>query len=98
MCKCVDELSAKVIEMKKEENKDVAIIGEGNFAHMGLSMSGKGGWRTYQEFEYEFTPIKKNGTQGRQFKKRVSVYHSYCPFCGKKIDNYERSKNSSSRK
>lgn len=90
MCKCIDELSKKIIEMKKEENKDKAVIGDGSFTHMGLSMSGEGGWRTYQEFEYEVTPIKTNGTMGKQHKKRVSVYHSYCPFCGKKIDNKKK--------
>lgn len=86
MCKCVNELTEKLIVMKKEENKETAIIGEGTFSHLGLSFT-DGNWHTYQEFEYEFTPIKKNGTQGRQHKKRVSVYHSYCPFCGKKINN-----------
>ncbi len=87
MCDCVFKTSEAIIKKKEDDSKGIGIIGEGNFTHMGLSFGKNSGWRTYQEFEYEFTPIKKNGEHGRQVKKRVSMYHTYCPFCGKKYKN-----------
>lgn len=83
MCDCIKKTEKAILERMKEENKDKAIITEGTFNHMGLSFTGNAGWRTYQEFEYDFTPIKKNGEEGRKIKKKVSMYHTYCPFCGK---------------
>ena len=82
MCNCIKETAEKIISKMKEDNSGKATIGDGNFTHMGLSFTGNSGWRTYQEFEYEITPIKKDGSNGRQHKKRISMYHSYCPFCG----------------
>jgi len=85
MCNCIEKTETAVIDKMKKDNEGKAIIGDGSYQHMGMSFANGGGWKTYQEFEYEFTPIKKDGTNGRQIKKRVSIYHSYCPFCGEKI-------------
>lgn len=76
-----------IIKKKRDDANGTGVIGEGIFTHMGLSFGKNSKWRTYQEFEYEFTPIKKNGESGKQIKKRVSMYHTYCPFCGKKYPN-----------
>jgi len=84
MCDCINKTELAILDKMKLDNK-YAVVGEGQFSHKGMSFSGNGGWRTYQEFEYEFTPIKKNGEPGRQIKKRVSMYHTYCPFCGEII-------------
>lgn len=86
-CNCIKESTERVLDFVKKENDKSdrkGIIGDGHYNHQGLSLGKNGGWRTYQEFEYEFTPIKKDGSEGRQITKRISIYHTYCPFCGKK--------------
>jgi hypothetical protein len=83
MCDCIDTLNEKVLAKMKEDKKGIGIVNEGSLQNMGLSFSG-GGWRTYNPFKYEMTNKKKDGSLGATRNYEVSIYHSYCPFCGEK--------------
>lgn len=87
MCDCIKQLNEKILEKMQEDNKNNGVIEEGELQNMGLSFGKPGGWRTYQPFEYKMTNKKVNGTLGVTRKHTISIYHSYCPFCGEKIPN-----------
>lgn len=85
MCNCIKDLDEKLLAKMKEEKKANGIVNEGSLQNMGLSFANPGGgWRTYQVFKYEMTNKKKNGTLGATRNYEISMYHTFCPFCGEK--------------
>lgn len=63
-------------------------IVEGRFKNTGFAMSGLtiGQHQSYNPFEYVAVARKKDGTDAKPKTKTVSLYHSYCPFCGIKYE------------
>lgn len=82
MCKCIpqveDNITKHIVETKKET------LFSGRLKNVGISFSKNSHVRTYNEFEYEGQREKKDGTPSKRFTRRVSIYHTYCPFCGEK--------------
>lgn len=90
MCNCINcikEAKQRTIEFLVNEQKDKSIINQEkcNFSHITLSLGDNIRWRTYQEFHYRIAPIKKDGSIGKEKEKTISIYHSFCPFCGEKV-------------
>jgi hypothetical protein len=86
-CNCLSsegDIAQKILEHLKEQNPD-ATIENGTFLNTGFSFDpGHEGQFSYSPFEYLLTPVKKDGTQGKPVRKTISMYHTYCPFCGRK--------------
>lgn len=64
----------------KEVNTNAS--GYDNTAYM---FNNGGGTAIYLPFTMEYTIVKKDGTVSGTKKEKVSMYLSFCPFCGKKI-------------
>jgi hypothetical protein len=84
MCKCITTITQKAIDKMKETNPGDKIT-DGNILNKGFSMSGN--FRTYNDFQYSIERMKKNGEFAKPIRKTISLYHSFCPFCGKQIKN-----------
>lgn len=90
MCKCLDEVEQKAFDHMKEKTEKqftVASVNkeESHFQRKALMMSDNGGWRLYFEYQFVYTPRLRSGDEGREKKKVVSIYPTFCPFCGKKF-------------
>lgn len=83
MCNCIAKAEeAAMVHLKEKSGENM--VESGHLLHVGYSF-GKVSYRaTYNEFEYQFTPKKKDGTFGKTIKKQLSIYHSHCPYCGEK--------------
>lgn len=84
MCDCISKLKNTIIEKIKTDKYGIGIIERGDFKNYGISFGKKSFIRTYNEFEYIMTNIKKDGSTGATKKHSVSIYHIFCPFCGEK--------------
>lgn len=92
MCNCIDETSKKIIEKLKSDNPEKTyneslngFMGTG-FANQCVSFSENGGNKLYNEFRIESTFIKTNGDTSKPKKETISIYPSFCCFCGVKFD------------
>lgn len=90
MCKCLKETTEKTIDFIKanfkKEGKKIAAYNEDDSGYVNrvLSFGNNGGWKLVMPFEVKYTPIKTNGTEGRETTYKTSIFPTYCPFCGKK--------------
>jgi hypothetical protein len=87
MCNCVKELPPKIIDQLQDREKGKAKLGTGRLLTTGLTFpkGNKESWyQTGQQLEYEYTPIKKDGSFGKQINKTIQLVHHFCPFCGEK--------------
>jgi len=93
MCKCLDESQKKIFAFVKDnmikEGKKVAEWNEDDSGYVNrvLSFGKDGGWKLVMPFEVKYTPIKVNGTNGREVTYKISIFPAYCPFCGKKTED-----------
>jgi len=85
MCNCLKDGKKNILDKLKADKAGVEIINSGDFKNYGFSFGKKSFMRTYNDFEYSMTNIKKDGSQGATKKKTISIYHTYCPYCGGKI-------------
>lgn len=85
MCDCIDTTEKIVFEKLKKDNEKNGIVNEVAFRQKSFRLSKGGGIFLYNDIEYEMTNVKKDGSHGATRKYTVSMYHSYCPFCGKEI-------------
>jgi len=78
MCNCIDELEKKIANHLTEKKayrkpiKKVEMLGKGFTIGEGVSL------RTKTDFEVTL--------EGQKKKDNVPVFHSYCPFCGEKVE------------
>jgi hypothetical protein len=88
MCNCIKETTNRVLNHLREQCKDKAIIGDfGTMCVTSISFppTDRASWyQSGQELEYQYTPIKKDGSLGKEINKRISLIHRFCPFCGEK--------------
>lgn len=90
MCNCLHESQEKIIAFVKDnmtkEGKKVAEWNENDSGYVNLVLSfgdDGGGWKLVMPFEVKYTPIKANGTNGREVTYKTSIFPAFCPFCGK---------------
>ncbi len=78
-------LGESVIEKLTSDKKGVGIVNSGDLKNYGFSFGKISFMQTYNEFQYEMTNKKKDGSLGATKKHTISIYHTYCPFCGEKF-------------
>lgn len=92
MCNCIKEIEKKIIENLKETNPTKTYNEELNrfegtgFQNIALGMGANGGYKLYHEFKIESSFTKVNGDQSNPKKEAISIYPSFCAFCGVKLD------------
>lgn len=83
-CDCIskvaDTIKQKVTEDQNEKQNGYKLI-EGNWEHHSWYPK----HRLYSNFIIESTFTKKDGTTSKPKKDHVSMFYSYCPFCGKQF-------------
>lgn len=83
-CNCIEDIKARLKEKlskeKEYEGKDINLtIGNTCWLFDG------GGKRMYSEVEISYPYVTKTG-KDRVKKSSVNITYSYCPFCGKKVE------------
>lgn len=92
MCDCLKKSEEKLIGHVTENLKKDWTIKEINekesgYTNKGLVFSSGGGWKLYIPFEVKYTPVKKDGSDGKEKTYKTNVFPNFCPFCGKKMNN-----------
>lgn len=86
MCNCIKEFTEQASKSIKTKHEGTAIIDDVKILQQSLmfnkGMSKTLGWQTFTDIGYHYTPIKKDKTPGKKINKSISLYHTYCPFCG----------------
>jgi hypothetical protein len=82
MCNCITDIEVKVLDkLKNESGGDISDL---EMKNTGFSFGENPRQRTFNDVQYKLTPKKKDGAMGKAVTKSISVYHTYCPFCGSK--------------
>lgn len=83
-CDCIskvaENIKTKITADKSESLKGYKLI-EGNWEHYSFYPK----VRLYSNYIIESTFEKKDGTTSKPKKDSVSIFYSYCPFCGKAV-------------
>lgn len=88
MCDCIKTIEDKTIKALRENNEGRFEKARGLLGILFPIVKNKFLDRqTYNEYEFIFSPIKKDGTLGKPKKKTVNIAHTFCPFCGEKYQN-----------
>lgn len=92
MCNCLKESTKKILGFVKmnlaKEGKKIAEWNDADsgYVNRALSFGDNGGWKLIMPFEVKYTPVKANGTNGREVTYKTNIFPAFCPFCGKKTD------------
>lgn len=83
MCDCFSKAAEGV--KKWAESSGEPMVGEPEFSNTGCKLVDDGGavFITYTEVSYTALKTLKNG-KTKECKKKASLVHEYCPFCGEK--------------
>jgi hypothetical protein len=84
MCDCLKTIETKTMEVVKGQKEGEVTDGKMLNTHFPFVKNSLKNRVTYNEFQFFFAPIKKDGSIGKPKKQTVSISHSYCPFCGEK--------------
>jgi len=88
MCDCIKNIEDKTLETLRENNEGIFEKANGLLCvHFPIVKNKFLDRKTYNDYEFSFTPIKKDGTPGKPKKKTIAIAHTYCPFCGEKHKN-----------
>ncbi len=85
MCNCISEIEKKALYKLKEDKAQFGNVTEAAFKHKAFSFK-SGNDVIYNDIEYIMTNKKKDGSTGATKKYTISMYHSYCPFCGEELN------------
>lgn len=90
MCNCLEEtteaLQKKIVADVESKNKVSEWIEKGKYQHKSFSMNG-GNSKIGMPVIAQYRIIKTNGEPARNITTvNVSVYPTYCPFCGVKYE------------
>ena len=80
--KVAENIKAKVTSDESKKQKGYNML-KGNWEHRSIYPK----VRLYSDFIIESTFEKKDGTTSKPKKENVSIFYSYCPFCGKPYEN-----------
>lgn len=83
MCNCIKDIETKAFEKLKNDKSKFGVVNSAEFITVGFDLM-NGGVRLYNDITYEMTNKKKDGSVGSTRNYSISVYHTYCPFCGEK--------------
>lgn len=84
MCNCIkdiEEKSFKAVSGQKDGDFKKGYLLPVSFPIIKNKFLNR---RTHSEYEFTFSPRKKDGTIGKPKRQTVNIMHQYCPFCGKK--------------
>jgi hypothetical protein len=87
-CDCLIESEKKMIAHVKEALSKEQSVDSWNERDSGYTTKAfffTGGTKLTLPFEVKYTPLKKDGTQGKEKVYKTSILPSYCPFCGKPL-------------
>lgn len=85
-CKCTANAEKNLLSKLIESHKEL-LIEEGEFVNRGFKLDGDDdGSGLYHQYKYSYRPLKKDGTYGVERHSTVSIYPTYCGFCGKAFD------------
>ncbi len=91
-CKCLASAEKNLLNKLIESHKEL-LIEDGEFTNRGFKLGGTDdGSGLYHEFKYSYRPLKKDGTYGVERRSTVSIYPTYCGFCGKPFDEEQNAK------
>lgn len=83
MCNCLETITKKIEEFPEE------FIREKGLEIDSVNFQGKFIWpkeMLYAQVKLEYTFEKTNGTRSKPKTKFINIIHSYCAFCGEKLD------------
>jgi hypothetical protein len=89
-CDCLKTSEKNIIDFVKKDfetnGKKVSNFNdkESGYVNKVFSFGKDGGLKLVMPFEVAYTPIKANGTLGKEVKYKTSIFPTYCPFCGQK--------------
>jgi hypothetical protein len=84
-CNCLEKTLQKTLELKKEQNPTWE-IGEYDWKNKSWNFSNKGNpTNLYNEIKIEYSFPKVNGDMSKPKTETVTIYGSFCTFCGKKF-------------
>ncbi len=89
-CDCIPKLAENIKEkIKKDKSERVKGFNliKGNWEHYSFYPK----TRLYSDFIIESTFEKKDGSTSKPKKDSVSIFYSYCPFCGKRYPETKES-------
>ena len=87
MCNCITETNERTLAHLRMVMKGKREISGGKPYGAAIMLIGNAlVSRTADEFNYDYQPVKKDGTLGKATKASVSLIHTYCPYCGTKYD------------
>jgi len=83
-CNCINDLSLKIIELRinKKENPKGYKITDAEWENIAFYPKRM----LYSNFKVKSIFEKKDGTMSKEKTENISIFYSFCPFCGKKID------------
>lgn len=93
MCKCLETTENNAIAtistklQKRFKAIEVDKI-ESGYTNKVLAFS-TGGWQLMMPFELRYTFEKKDGTRSSGKVEKTSIFPTFCPFCGVKIERKE---------
>ncbi|MFZ4413624.1 MAG: hypothetical protein ACOYOV_11110 [Bacteroidales bacterium] len=84
-CDCLEKTKQKIIEkISNDPNKRKGYkIIEGDYEHKSWYPN----VRLYVNFIVKSSFEKVDGSTSKPINEHVSIYFTYCPFCGKKFNN-----------
>ena len=82
-CNCITEVAAKIKDKTGYSNREVKgyKIEDGRREHSSFYPFS----RIYSLFIITSVFTKKDGTTSRPKKDTISIFYTYCPFCGQKF-------------
>nr|WP_294897773.1 hypothetical protein [uncultured Pedobacter sp.] len=89
-CECIENAEKGAVNMLRKQHPervydDVSTFGDTGFQNLSLSLGEEGGLKLFFEFKTHYTFTKANGEQSAQKTHKISLYPSYCPFCGRDL-------------
>lgn len=91
MCDCLEKSEERLIghvtdNLKKEVKIKEVNKSDSGYVNKGLTFSAGGGWKLLLPFHVKYTPLKKDGSEGKEKTYKTNVFPTFCPFCGKPME------------
>lgn len=85
-CKCMENALDKTLKLKEEQHPDWKIE-DIDWVNKGYNFSDKGNpINLSNEIKIEYTFTKVDGSTSKSKVEKLTIYGTYCTFCGKKFE------------